>query len=77
MTILNLKVKDLNGFVKFEEIYTLNSCGIPILGIDNIVGIQFRRIDPTLALYLERMCFGTLDDLAVNVIIIRLHSFVN
>lgn len=67
MTIFNLEVKDFNRLVKFKEIYALNGCSAPILSINNIVRLQLCCINPTLALYLERMCFGTLDDLAINV----------
>ena len=67
MTILNLKVKDLNRFIEFKEIYALNSSSIPILGVNNIVRCKIRCIGPTASLYLEGMCFGTLDDLAINV----------
>ena len=67
MTIFNLEVTNLNGFIEFNKIYTLNKCSIPTLGIDDIVGINIRRIYPTSTLNLERMRFGTLDDLTVNV----------
>ena len=39
MTIFDLKVKDFNWLVKLKEIYALNNCGIPILGVNDITGI--------------------------------------
>ena len=59
MTILNFKVKDLNRLVEFKKGYTLNGCGIPILGVKNIVRLKLCCINPTLVLYLERMCLGS------------------
>ena len=67
MTILNLKVKDLNRLVEFKEIYAFGSCCIPIFGIDNVVRCKISSIYPTLTLNLEGMRFGAADDFAVNI----------
>ena len=67
MTILNLEVKDINRLVEFKEVYTLDSCGIPILGVNNIVRCKIRCIYPTSTLDLEGMCLGTLDNLTIDV----------
>ena len=45
----------------------MNSCGVPIFGVNNILWCKVGSIYPTFALNLERMRFGTLDDLAVNI----------
>ena len=65
--IFNFKIKDFNRFIKFKEIYALDSCSVPILGVNDITGIQIASINPTLTLNLEGMCLCTLNDLAVNV----------
>ena len=65
MAIFNLKVKDLNRLVKFKQINALNGCSAPVLGIDNITGVQIASVNP--ALDLEWVRFGTLNHLAVNI----------
>ena len=77
MTIFNLEVEDRGRLIKFKEIYALDSCGIPILGVNNIVRCKIRCIYPTSTLDLEGMRFGIPENFAVNVIIIRLLLFVN
>ena len=67
MTILNLEIKDLNRLIEFKEIYALDSCGIPILSVNDIVGCKIRCIHPTSTLNLEGMSLGTLNDLAIDV----------
>jgi hypothetical protein len=67
MTIFNLEVKDLNRFIEFKQVYALDSCSIPILGIYNVVRSEIRCLYPTAPLYLEGMRLGTLDDLTVNI----------
>ena len=67
MTIFNLEVKDLNRLVKFKKINTLNSSGVPILGVYNIIRIQIASVYPASTLNLERMSFSTLNDFAVYV----------
>ena len=67
MAILDLKVEDLGGLVEFKKVYALNGCGVPVLGVDNITGIQITRINSTFIFYLERVSFSTLNNLAVNV----------
>ena len=67
MTIFDFKVKDLNRFVKFKQINALNRCGTPVLGVDNITGFQIASVNPALALDLERVRFGALNNFAVNV----------
>ena len=67
MAIFNFKVEDLNGFIKLKKAYALNGCRVPVFGVDNVVRCKIRRINPAFAFYLERMCFGTLYDLAVNI----------
>jgi len=61
MCILDLKVEYLNWFVKLKKIYTLNGCRTPIFGVENIAGIEIASINPTFALYLERVRFGALE----------------
>ena len=67
MTILNLKVKDFNWLVEFKQVYALDSCGIPILSVNDIVRCKIRCIYPTSALNLEGVSLGTLNNLAVDV----------
>ena len=67
MTILNLEVKDFNWLIEFKQRNALNSRSIPILGIDNVVGCKVGCIYPTLALNLEGMRFGTLNQLTFDV----------
>jgi hypothetical protein len=67
MTIFNLEVEYFDRLVKFKQVYALDSCGVPILSVNNIVGIQITSIYPTLALYLEGVRFGATNDLAVNI----------
>ena len=67
MAIFNLEVKDLNRLVEFKEIYALDSCGVPIFGVNDIAGIKIGCIYPALAFHLEGMCFSALNDLAVNI----------
>ena len=67
MAIFNFKVKDLNQLVKFKQINALNRCDAPVFGIDNITGIQIAGVNPAFILDLERVRFGALNNLAVNV----------
>ena len=67
MTILNLKVKYFYRFIEFKQTDTIDSCSIPILGIDNITGYKVTSVYPSLTLDLERMCFGAPNDFAVNL----------
>ena len=67
MTIFNLKVKDLNGFVEFKEGNALNSCRAPILGVNNILGCKTGCVNPAFAFDMERVRFGTPDNLPVDV----------
>ena len=67
MAIFNLKVKDLNRLIKFKQINALNRCGTPVLGVDNITGVQIASVNPALALDLERVRFSALNHLAVNI----------
>ena len=68
MAIFNLEVKDFDGFGEFQEVNTADSCGVPVLGVDNIAGNEVACIYPALTLYLERVGLGTLDDLTVNIL---------
>ena len=45
-----------------NDIFVLSKCKLH--KVFDIAGIQITSIYPALALYLEGMCFGTLDDLA-------------
>ena len=67
MAILDLEVEDINLLIEFKKAYAVNGCGVPVLGVDNITGIQITRINPTFIFYLERVSFSTLNNLAVNV----------
>ena len=49
MTILNLKVKDFNRFVKLDQINTMNSSMIPISRINKVIRLQICCIYPALA----------------------------
>lgn len=67
MTIFNLKVKDLNRLVEFEQINALNRCGAPVFGINNITGIQIAGVNPAFILDLERVRFSALNYFTINV----------
>lgn len=68
MAIFNLEVKDFNGLGEFQQVDAADGCGVPFLGVDDVVRREIRSIYPALALYLERVGFGTLDDFAVNIL---------
>ena len=76
MTILDLKVKDLNRLVEFDKVDTLDSYSVPILSVNSIAGIQISSIYPALAFYLEGVSFGTLDNLTVNIKLDKSINFV-
>ena len=74
MAIFNFKVEDLNGFIKLKKAYALNGCRVPVFGVDNVVRCKIRRINPAFALNLERVCFGTLNDLSINIVTQKLFN---
>ena len=77
MAILNLKVKDFNWFVIYNQVYTLDNCSVPILCIYYIARIQIASIYPTFSLYLERMCFGTLYNFSIDIKFSNTRNLIN
>ena len=71
MAVFDFKVKDFDGFGQFQKVNTADGCGVPVLGIDNIAGNQIACIYPALALNLEGVGLGALNNLAVNVQLIE------
>ena len=67
MRVFDFKVEDLNGFVEFKEGNALNSCGVPIFDVNNILWCKVGNIYPAFILNLERVRFGTPDNLPVDV----------
>ena len=68
MAVFDFEVKDFDGFGEFQQVNTADGCGIPVLGVDNIAGNQIAGIYPALALYLERVGLGALNDLTVDLL---------
>ena len=68
MAIFDFKVKDFHGFGQFQQVDAADGCGIPVLGVDNIAGNKLAGIHPALALYLEGVGLGTLNNLAINTL---------
>ena len=67
MTILDLEVKDFDGFGELDWRNAPDNCGTPILGVNKVTGGEVCGIYPALVLDLEGMCLGAADDLAVNI----------
>mgnify|MGYP003299846910 CR=1 FL=1 len=67
----------LDRFGELKQVDALDGSSVPVLGVDDIAGDEVTGIHPALALHLERMCFGTLNDLTVNVIIPEFALYVN
>lgn len=68
MAVFDFEVKDFDGFGEFQKVDAMDGCGTPVLGVDDIAGNQIAGIYPALALYLERVGLGTLDNLTVNTL---------
>ena len=71
MAVFDFEVKDFDGFGQFQKVDAADGCSIPVLGIDNVTGNQIAGIHPTLALYLEGVGLGALNDLTVDVQLIK------
>ena len=68
VAIFYFEVEDFYGFGKFQQADALDRCGMPVLGVDNVAGVQVAGIYPALALNLERVGFGTLQYFTVNAL---------
>ena len=44
MEILNLKVEYLNRLIEFKQTDTVDGCGIPIFGVNNVSEVEFALV---------------------------------
>ena len=68
MAVFDFEVKDFDGFGEFQEVDAADGRDVPTLSIDNIAGNQIAGIYPALALNLEGVGLGTLNNLTVNIL---------